>query len=204
MKCLRPKTLLMFVTILLLAGCGGGSNGNLTVTGSTSGANNSSSATFVITYANSQVTDYQGLQVQIYTTDSTNGILENDTITLTSSGTQTITYTNVPPNSSVTLRAQTSSIVSSATVAIPASVLTVSPTLNFTTGEAVGSKLSTPISGGVPPYSASSSTADILAGISGNNLTVEIENQNTSGTTETATITIKDDAGNSATVTVNY
>jgi hypothetical protein len=35
-------------------------------------------------------------------------------------------------------------------------------------------------------------------------LTVEIENQNTSGTTETATITIKDDAGNSATVTVNY
>lgn len=208
MKFLHLQLLFISFVFVLISGCGSGSgdyNGDLNVTPSTlDNGNSTSNVTFTVTYTNSRVTDFQGTPVIINTT--VDGLsLDNHTDYFSSSGVLAFTYNNIPANSSIRLQAQMGSIVRSASVVIAASNLSLAQTiLNFPLASNIGTLRTTQINGGTPTYSASSSTADITASVLGSTLTVSIANQNNTGIAKTATVTVSDSSGKTATVTINY
>jgi len=203
---------LIVFTLLLLTGCGGSGGGNrnggltLTTTKSDNG-NSTTDVTFALAYANSQVTDYQGLGVAI--TAALDGVVfDTHTEVFASSGKLNLTYAAIPAGSTLSFIAKVGDLEASTAVFIAASNLSVSPSpVTFTTGAAATTALDALITGGIKPYSVVSDTTDItvtITGASGNILHVVISTANAGATALTATLTVSDSSGKTVLVPVSY
>jgi hypothetical protein len=205
MNFLRQSALLMIITLLLLPGCGSKDvHGDLTVSGSSSAVvAGAANVSFTMTYSRPEGGPYDGVNLAVTTTlDGATYI--NSTETLSSSGSKILTYNGIPSGSTIRLQAQYGDLISSASVTVANATLTVTPSTNFIfiAAEAIGATRLGTINGGTAPFTATSTTTDISASVSGTVLTVRL---NVVGTgLRSATVTVKDASGQSVLVPVTY
>jgi hypothetical protein len=203
MKFLQQLFIVGFL-LFMLAGCGK-DNGDLTV----SSASTATSATFTIQYSKSGVTNYAGLDCTIYATathsDNSVSILENDSITFSSSGIKILTFDTLVPGDVVRLKAKVGDIVSSASVTISASSLTVSPTSLDISSLSTGVQSSDiTISGGTAPYHVVSGSSNVTVSTNSTNSTFTVSKASTNTGSTTIYITDSSTSVKTGTISVSY
>ena len=207
MKVLHYFVLLVVCTLFLLPGCGSKDvHGDLNVTGTqVDNGDGTSDVSFTITYTRPEGGPYDGVNPAI--TVFFNGAQIGPTTEefLSSSGTVILTFGAVFPGT-ITLQAQYGDIIRSDSVTVSATALTVSPTaLAFTAGSPFNTLLTSTITGGVAPYSATSDTPDLTVVVVGTTLNIRLNLADGLNTgVIPAIITVRDVAGSETQVNVTY
>ena len=213
---MKRKLILILLSLFILAGlyaCGNGDGdliGSLTM--SSALVNDTGGyyhATSTATYTH-PTKDPVGTEITyseyIYTPTQ---LLSNYVTTkkVSSSGTVTFTTGIVQQGTEpvfIDLRTQTGALTQYQLLVVPqVGALSVTPTaIPYQTTDPIGTAKTVTIAGGVSPYTASSSTPDLGVSVSGTSVTIT-NNVIVTGT-RSATITIVDSSGKSATVLVGY
>ena len=214
MKALRYLAVHLLISIIMMlqaCGSGGGTSdsaGSLTISSPTITDNNdgSFSVSATVTYAPPAGKSAQGVVVTTTATDSFGNVTSNNS-TLTS-GSNSVVYTyhvlqNIGTSTSLFIVSNIGGMNASVSAVIPAISPLSAPSIQFKSTDALGTNLTSGITGGVKPYRlVSVSTTDISATLIG--LTLNVVNNKTGSTPTTATINISDSIGSNLAVSVKY